>query len=356
MSPDPAAVLARAEAAYLGLALGDALGATVEFMTPREIAHHHGVHREIGGGGWLRLAPGQVTDDTGMALALGQAILAHDGRIEALACARAFDAWMRARPVDIGNTVRRNLIRFRNTGEPEAPASDHDAGNGAAMRVLPVALATFGRPEAEVRAACRAQAHVTHHNAMSDAACEFLALSVQDFLRGDSLQQVFRQRIRPLVAAHPAYAFRDRPRRENPSGWVVETMQAVLQAVVDVGGFEHCLVDVVNRGGDADTTGAIAGMLAGALYGREALPARWLKALDPAVREACMAQARGLIAQPSLPAREAASQACRAPAREAASQACRAPAREAASQACRAPAREAETQTGTSADLVPGKS
>ncbi|MDZ4253781.1 MAG: ADP-ribosylglycohydrolase family protein, partial [Sulfuritalea sp.] len=128
-----------------------------------------------------------------------------------------------------------------------------------------------------------------------DAACEFLALAVQDFLRGDSLRQVFRRRMQPLVAAHPAFAFRDRPRRENPSGWVVETLQAVLQAVVDIGGFEPCLVDVVNRGGDADTTGAIAGMLAGAMYGREALPRRWLQALDPAVREACRAQARDLL-------------------------------------------------------------
>jgi ADP-ribosyl-[dinitrogen reductase] hydrolase len=230
-----------------------------------------------------------------MSLALGEAILAMRGQVEPLACAQAFDSWMRAKPVDIGNTVRRNLLAFRRTGCPQAPASDYDAGNGAAMRVLPVALATFGWPEAEVRAACRAQAHVTHHNAASDAACEFLALTVQDFLRGDSLRQVFQHRIRPLVTAHPAFAFRNRPRRENPSAWVVETMQAVLQAVVDSGGFEDCLIDVVNRGGDADTTGAIAGMLGGALHGRAALPARWLKALDPVVRETCVGQARRLL-------------------------------------------------------------
>lgn len=291
-----AAVLARAEAAYLGLALGDALGATVEFMTPREIAYQYGVHREIIGGGWLKLRSGQVTDDTGMALALGAAILASKGRIEPLACARAFDAWMRGKPPDIGNTVRRNLMLFRRTACPEAPPSEHDAGNGAAMRVLPVALATLGQAETEVRSACRAQAHVTHHNALSDAACEFLALALQDFLLGKSLRDVFRQRIQPLVRANPAFAFRGRPRRENPSGWVVETLQAVLQALVDVDGFEPCVVDVVNRGGDADTTGAIAGMLCGALYGRAALPERWVKALDPEVREACTLQARLLVA------------------------------------------------------------
>ncbi|WIM06072.1 MAG: ADP-ribosyl-[dinitrogen reductase] hydrolase [Candidatus Nitricoxidivorans perseverans] len=287
-------MILRAEAAWLGLALGDALGATVEFMTPREIQARHGIHRELRGGGWLRLRPGQVTDDTTMSLALGDAILADGGRVEPLSCARAFDAWMRAKPVDIGNTVRRNLIRFRRTGEPEAPPSEHDAGNGAAMRVLPVALATLGRGENEVRAAVRAQAHVTHHNPDSDAACAFLALAVRDAVRGARLPELYRRRIRPFVEAHPGFAFRSR-RRENPSGWIVETMQAVLQALLDTGGFEECLTDVVNRGGDSDTTGAIAGMLAGALYGPEALPPRWLRTLDAGIRENCRRQARELV-------------------------------------------------------------
>lgn len=293
-APDIVTVAARAEAAYLGLALGDALGATVEFMTPREIRSAYGLHRDIRGGGWLRLRAGSVTDDTTMSLALGRAILAA-GRVDALACARAFDAWMRAKPIDIGNTVRRNLLTFRKTGQPVAPPSENDAGNGAAMRVLPVALATLNLDEDLVRAAVRAQTHVTHNNPTSDAAAEFLALAVQDAVRGSSLRDVYRERIKPFVETHRAFAFRPR-RRENPSGWVVETMQAVLQALLDSGSFEECLVDVVNRGGDADTTGAIAGMLAGAIYGREALPARWLRALDPAIRDACVTQARQLVA------------------------------------------------------------
>jgi ADP-ribosyl-[dinitrogen reductase] hydrolase len=205
---------------------------------------------------------------------------------------------MRGKPVDIGNTVRRNLMLFRRTGVPVAPPSEHDAGNGAAMRVLPVALATLGWSEGEVRDACRMQAHVTHNNALSDAACEFIVLALQDFIRGDSLREIYRHRIQPLVEAQPAFAFRGKPRRENPSGWIVETMQAVLQALVEVGGFENCLVDVVNRGGDADTTGAITGMLAGAMYGRAALPARWLKALDPAIFLRCREQARALVTTP----------------------------------------------------------
>ncbi|MFY9261214.1 MAG: ADP-ribosyl-[dinitrogen reductase] hydrolase [Gallionella sp.] len=283
----------RATAAYLGLALGDALGATVEFMTPREIAAQYGVHDTLRGGGWLHLKAGAVTDDTTMALALGSAILSQ-GKVEALAAAQAFDAWMRTKPVDIGNTVRRNLLHFRKTGNPEAPYSDHDAGNGAAMRLLPAALATFGQSEAHIRAASRAQAHTTHHCALSDAACETLIFMLHDALRGADKNHLLHQHAHPLVARHPEFKFRSRP-NENPSGYIVDTIQAVFQSFFDTDDFRSCLIDVVNRGGDADTTGAIAGMLAGAHYGYAQLPDAWLKVLNSQVRQQCEAQAVGLM-------------------------------------------------------------
>ncbi|WP_083518249.1 ADP-ribosyl-[dinitrogen reductase] hydrolase [Dechloromonas denitrificans] len=285
--------LDKATAAYIGLAIGDALGATVEFLTPNEIRDQHGVHRDITGGGWLRLKAGQVTDDTTMSLALGEAILSSGG-IDAKAAASAFDAWMRAKPVDIGNTVRRNLIHFRKTGNPEALASEHDAGNGAAMRALPVALACYGQPPEKAIFASRAQAHVTHHNVLSDAACETLLFMVQDFLDGRDAGAVQRDRAAVLVEKHPVFAY-DKKRCDNPSGYVVETMQAVLQACFDTSSFEDCLIDVVNRGGDADTTGAIAGMLAGARYGLEGIPKRWLRALDDTTRRQCEEQAAKLL-------------------------------------------------------------
>lgn len=285
-------IVPRATAAYLGLALGDALGATVEFMTPREIAAQYGLHDRIRGGGWLRLKPGQVTDDTTMSLALGHSIL-DLGRVEAHAVALAFDTWMRAKPVDIGNTVRRGIMEFRRTGRPARDCNEHDAGNGAAMRVLPVALATLTQSEDRVRNQCRTQAHVTHHNPLSDAATECLALMVQAALAGANKPSLLDHADR-LVARHPAFEYLSR-RRDNPSGYVVETLQAVFQALADTDNFRDCLVDVVNRGGDADTTGAIAGMLAGALYGPEALPADWLASLDPTIRTACTQQAQDLV-------------------------------------------------------------
>src|SRR6266540_675019 len=102
----------RALGAYLGFAVGDALGATVEFMTATEIRATYGVHRQVVGGGWLRLKPGQITDDTQMCLALGRALLATNGW-DLSAVADAFVAWMRSRPVDIGHTCRRGLRRYQ---------------------------------------------------------------------------------------------------------------------------------------------------------------------------------------------------------------------------------------------------
>lgn len=284
----------RAIAAYLGLAIGDALGSTVEFMTPREIVAQYGIHDTLRGGGWLHLKPGHVTDDTTMSLALGDSII-RQKKVDALAAAQAFDHWMRAKPVDIGNTVRRNLLQFRMTGKPEAPYSDHDAGNGAAMRVLPVALATFGQSEDEARAACRAQAHVTHHSALSDAACECLVLMVQDALRGAEKNHLLETHAVSLAKRHPEFKFQDVRKISNPSGYVVDTLIAVFQSYFETNDFRECLIDVVNRGGDADTTGAIAGMLAGAHYGLNDIPKLWLKGLDSKTSLTCTQQAEALI-------------------------------------------------------------
>ncbi|HEY0635281.1 MAG TPA: ADP-ribosyl-[dinitrogen reductase] hydrolase, partial [Gammaproteobacteria bacterium] len=275
----------RASAAYLGLALGDALGATVEFMTPREIKVQYGVHKELIGGGWLKLKAGQVTDDTTMSLALGEAIVVQQA-IEPRAIAAAFDAWMRAKPVDIGNTVRRGILHFRISGEYAVPPNEHDAGNGACMRVLPVALATFGQHPEWIAQAVALQAHLTHNNPLSDAGTLCVVQMIQGALAGASKRELLFGPVRALIEHHPQFEFRQR-RADNPSGYIVHTLRAVFQAFFDSDSFEGCLVEVVNRGGDADTSGAIAGMIAGAHYGLHALPRRWLNALDQQIARRC---------------------------------------------------------------------
>lgn len=292
-NPFPPALEARAIGAYLGMAVGDALGATVEFMTPREIRAQYGVHERIRGGGWLKLRSGQVTDDTTMALALGDSIL-KAGKVDALAAAQAFDTWLRGKPVDIGNTVRRGIIHFRTTGQVSVPESDWDAGNGACMRTLPVALATLGQGNEAVRAACKAQAHVTHNNPLSDAGIYCIVDMVQQALTGADILTLLQGPVQTLITEHPVFRFRTR-RQENPSGYIVDTLQAVFQGLFDTDNFRDCLIEVVNRGGDADTTGAIAGMVAGALYGEHTIPRNWLYGLEWDVQRRCREQALALM-------------------------------------------------------------
>ncbi len=282
----------RAAGAYLGLAVGDALGATVEFMTPREIREVHGEHRNLIGGGWLRLRKGRVTDDTEMSLALGNSILAAGG-VDARAIAEAFSDWMRTKPVDIGHTVRRGISQYRLHGTLEVPENEYDAGNGACMRCLPIALFTLGADAETVAEANRAQSHVTHHNRLADAGTLTVIRMVQAALQGQSKTEL-RVLAEDLVAAEPQYRF-DRRRMENPGGYLVETLRAVFQALFATDSFETALVDVVNRGGDADTTGAILGMIGGALYGPDAIPRRWLGVLDKGSALACVDQSAALL-------------------------------------------------------------
>jgi ADP-ribosyl-[dinitrogen reductase] hydrolase len=281
----------RALGAYLGFAAGDALGATVEFMTSGEIAAYYKVHRKIIGGGWLRLKPGQVTDDTQMCLALGHALLVR-GRWNLRAVADAFVSWMGRGPVDIGHTCRRGIRRYMLEGSLSAEPSADSAGNGAAMRNLPLALATLNDPEAFAYCSLE-QAHLTHHHPLSDAATLALGRITQRLVLGGSLDDA-REIADELVAQHPEFGFEPWP--GHTSGYIVDTVQTVFDTFFNATSFEECVVRAVNRGGDADTAGALAGQLAGALYGVQSIPAHWLKRLDPTVQAAIREQTAGLLA------------------------------------------------------------
>ncbi len=171
-NPDHDDVRARARAAFVGLAAGDALGAPVEFMTAGEIRTAHRVHREMTGGGWLHLEPGRFTDDTEMSRAIARAI-DRLGGFDLRAVADELAAWLKSGPIDAGNTVRKGLRGYIVHGQLESPENEWDAGNGAAMRALPVALLALG-DEAALDRWQRAQARLTHHHPLSDAACAAL--------------------------------------------------------------------------------------------------------------------------------------------------------------------------------------
>jgi ADP-ribosyl-[dinitrogen reductase] hydrolase len=146
------------------------------------------------------------------------------------------------------------------------------------MRILPVAL--FSLPDEQLlEKYAIEQAHLTHNNPVSDAACICLGQLLHLSICGAGKSRLRRQ-ADGLVARFPTFAFE--PYRGLASGYVVDTMQTVLHWFFRGRDFEECLVGTVNQGADADTTGAICGMLAGAYYGMEGIPSRWIKKMDKA--------------------------------------------------------------------------
>ncbi|WP_460594298.1 ADP-ribosyl-[dinitrogen reductase] hydrolase [Geomonas sp. Red276] len=268
-------ILSRARGAFLGLAMGDALGAPAEFLTRQEIRDKYGVLNEMVGGGWLRLKPGQVTDDTEMSLCLARAVADHGGwKLSAIADNLA--NWLKSKPIDVGDTCRRGIRNYLLKGTLETPPNEWDGGNGAAMRMLPVALCTLSDQELLERCTIE-QAHLTHNQPLSDAACLAVGKLLQMALTGKSLLQL-RREVDLLISRFPNFTFD--PYKGLATGYVVDTMQTVFHCFFRARSFESCVVETVNQGGDADTTGAIAGALAGAYFGEEYLPARWLKKMD----------------------------------------------------------------------------
>jgi ADP-ribosyl-[dinitrogen reductase] hydrolase len=268
-------IRSRARGAFIGLAIGDALGAAVEFMSPGEIREKYGCLKEMTGGGWLRLKPGQVTDDTDMSLCIARAV-ADAGGWSLQGIAENFAAWLKSKPIDVGDTCRRGIRNFILHGRMETPFNQWDAGNGACMRMLPVALFTLGDDELLEKYALE-QGHITHNHPLSDSACLYSGKLLHLALTGFSKSRM-RRELEGLLATHENFRFE--PYHGLATAYVVDTLQTVFHYFFKTRDFEECLVGTVNQGGDADTTGAIAGMLAGAYYGEGEIPKRWLKKMD----------------------------------------------------------------------------
>lgn len=289
-SPDPG-VLDHARGALVGLAVGDALGTTVEFRPRGTFAPV----AEITGEGPFDLPPGAWTDDTSMALCLADSLLATGvptgGAFDAADLARRFVGWWRhgersATGVcfDIGGATRAALARVEATGDPFGGSTDpFSAGNGGIMRLAPAALAGF--PDvARAREIAVAQSRVTHAApACLDAArllADVLVRAVGGLGRGALTGTDPASLTVAEIQAIARGDYHARSEREIVgSGYVVESLEAALWCVHTTDGFEGAVRAAANLGDDADTTAAIAGQIAGALYGHAAIPARWRAAL-----------------------------------------------------------------------------
>lgn len=284
MAVEPTGALAdRATGALLGLAVGDAVGTTLEFR-PRD---SYPALTDMVGGGPFDLARGQWTDDTSMALALADSLIAH-GRLDPADLMRRFVGWWRdgdysatGTCFDIGATTSAALARFERTGDPIARDPDPmSAGNGSLMRLAPVAIWGSRRNDAAMRAAARVQSATTHGAAACLDACEAYALMLKAAIGGARFEEAVAAGVGvtelPPIGPILAGGWRGKPRRDiRSSGFVAHSLEAALWCVAETDDFRAAVLLAANLGDDADTTAAIAGQLAGALYGASGIPVEW---------------------------------------------------------------------------------
>ena len=275
----------RATGALLGLAVGDALGTTLEFSERDSLPHHS----EMTGGGPFKLLPGVWTDDTSMAMALSYSLIMSRCFDPADLMTRFVSWWQEGyysptgRCFDIGITTSQALQRFIANGDPYAgDTSEQAAGNGSLMRLAPVSLFTLYTPQ-NCASIAIGQSRTTHAAPQALQACAFFADLLQQAIRGAGKDALFApQKWEGHAAMREIATGTWRTKRRDQiksSGYVIHTLEAAMWAVDQTDNFEDALVLAVNLAEDADSVGAVTGQLAGALYGYSAIPERWLAPL-----------------------------------------------------------------------------
>lgn len=279
------AIRNRALGVFIGLAVGDALGTTLEF----EARDAKPPVYDMVGGGPFDLLPGQWTDDTSMALCLADSLIACDGLNERDLMER-FCRWYQAGEnsctggcFDIGTTTRNALEQFRRTGNPIAGATDaRTAGNGSIMRLAPVVL-RYWNDDTRLRDASRRQSYTTHGAQEAVDGCEALASFLASLIGGKPLTDVLSASqgfFSGAVQAVMNGSWRGKARPEiRSSGYVIHTLEAALWCVAETTTFRDAVLLAVNLGDDADTVGAVTGQIAGAAYGVSSIPEEWFTRL-----------------------------------------------------------------------------
>ena len=284
----------RQRGCLLGLAIGDALGAAVEFMSPGSFEPV----TDYRAGGPHGLNPGEWTDDTSMALALADSIAQTGWDLDDQA--RRYVAWWRngeysvnGRCFDIGNTTVAALHRFQRDEDATSSGdrSSRASGNGSIMRLAPVPIRFVDHfPERIERLATLAadSSLPTHASPQCVSACRYMAVVLVGLMHGLDREEVLAvdwqplehlrkaEPLHPEVDAVAAGSFRQlKPPAIKGSGYVVESLEAALWAFQDAEDFREAVLKAVNLGDDADTTGAVCGQLAGAFWGERGIPQAW---------------------------------------------------------------------------------
>jgi ADP-ribosyl-[dinitrogen reductase] hydrolase len=277
--------LSRFRGSLIGLAVGDALGTTLEFKRPGSFSPID----DILGGGPFTLEAGQWTDDTSMALCLAESLV-ETGEFDLSDQLRRYLRWYRhgylsstGRCFDIGNATRSALERFERDGDEYAGSEDpHTAGNGSIMRLAPVPLLYSSASIQRGGKQAGFSSMTTHRAPATVDGCRFLGELVAGASLGLPKEEILAPSYfhdGPLVPEIQAVVDGSYREKEPPairgSGYVVESLEAALWAFHRSSDFREGALLAVNLGDDADTTGAVYGQLAGAYYGEEAIPEEW---------------------------------------------------------------------------------
>jgi ADP-ribosyl-[dinitrogen reductase] hydrolase len=281
----------RRRGTLIGLAVGDALGAAVEFKAPGSFAPVTGYRT----GGTHRLEAGEWTDDTSMALALAESIASVGWDLNDQA--NQYVAWWKTgkysvngRCFDIGITTSLALNQFLadQNALVSGDRSERASGNGSIMRLAPVPIryAHLYPTKTEELSRLAAESSLpTHASEQCLSACRYLAVVLAALIQGEDRGEILSPDWKPLEQLnaikplHPLIheiaqgSFRQKqPPAIEGSGWVVKSLEAALWAFHDADTFEDAVLKAVNLGDDADTTGAICGQLAGAYWGESNIP------------------------------------------------------------------------------------
>jgi len=280
----------RMRGALIGLAVGDAVGTTVEFKRPGSFPPV----TDMLGGGPFGLAAGEWTDDTSMALCLAESLIEKRG-FDARDQMERYVMWKRdghlssnGRCFDIGITVRQALDAFVKTGEPFSGSTDtNKAGNGSLMRLAPIPMFFSGRG-VDVIAMAADSSRTTHATAVAVDACRYFAALIVGALHGAKKSELLSAHfspiagywdtnaLDPIIAAIANGSYKQKaPPAIKGTGYSADALEAALWAFHNSENFRDGCLLAVNLGDDADTTAAIYGQLAGAFYGESQIPAEW---------------------------------------------------------------------------------
>ncbi len=278
--------LNRARGVLWGQAVGDALGTTVEFRDEPGIATRAETRwpRDLVGGGPFDVLPGQVTDDTELALSLART-LARVGRYDDDAIAEAYLAWFASEPFDFGRATSRAFrAPAKSAEEVRKRADPKTEANGSLMRSSPLGVFGASMPREALATLAMRDSALSHPSPVCRAACAVFVTTIADALtsgsNGAELYEralTFARTHAPLVADTLEDAAEGIPVSddEHNQGWVRIALQHAFFQLKHASDFEQALVQTVVKGGDTDTNGCITGALLGAVLGVDSIPARW---------------------------------------------------------------------------------